>query len=126
MTTRPGSMAATVALILALAATVSGCGHDPSPEQRLTTLDHLYQQGTKAAQAFAHHGIVTSPASCEDMWKGSGLAGKDTITDINGVKQDEDKVWQAQRHTSYLNGCLGRSNDITATTPTPNPTASSS
>jgi hypothetical protein len=104
--------AVTVAAALALTA----CGYDPGPEERRTHLEEMYQQGVKTAGAMRSHGIEATDKSCGDSYISDGLEDRRVITDEVGSEQiDENKVWQQQRRRSYLNGCMGRPNDINAT-----------
>ncbi|MET8354303.1 MULTISPECIES: hypothetical protein [unclassified Micromonospora] len=125
--------AAAVCLVLLLGgAVLSSGGLDDILDQdqnqdRLDAIGAVYRQGEKARQALEDSGITlpTEP-TCEDAFHRTGAdTERSSVTRRTGDNK-EDTAFAELRKLSFINGILGRPNNLPATPLPSTPAASTS
>lgn len=80
---------------------LGGCQTSDPVKAHLTELEKVYNQGKEARSSMTKRGIEVTDATCAEMF---------TSTDADKGLDSSDKGFQAQRRSSYINGCMNRPN----------------
>lgn len=122
-----------VALMLAAAVVSNGGLSDifdqDQYQDRLDAIGAVYRQGERARAAMERTGTtLPTEATCEDAYHRTGADQERSTVESSRRTSDNkpDLGFAELRKLSFINGCLGRPNDLPATPlpPTPSPTVS--
>src|SRR5690349_24722946 len=125
------AVAALAAAIILPLVTASGCTESNDFEGRLKALDGAYTRGQQARERLTKVGLpIDTETACNDAWTSTGTRDEEELTrrttDGKG-KQVKDEAFQELRRPSFVNGCMGRPNQLTSappSAPSPKPSAS--
>ncbi|MEV4819964.1 hypothetical protein [Micromonospora tulbaghiae] len=93
-------------------------------QDRVDAINAVYRQGERAREALAKSGTaLTSEAMCEDAFHRVGADDDAFESNRRTADGKPDTAFGELRKLSFINGCLGRPNQLPAT-PLPTPSSS--
>ena len=116
-----------LAVLLVVSAVGSGKLSDFSDQDqfqdRVDAINAVYRQGERARTELGKSGTaLTSEAMCEDAFHRVGADRETFESDRRTADGKPDTAFAELRKLSFINGCLGRPNQLPATPlPTPSP-----
>lgn len=106
-------------MIIAAMALSAACspGESDDFQGRLRALDGAYSRGKEARAKYDKVGInIGTETACDDAWVSTGTRDEEPypryITDPKTGKQAVDSAFQELRRESFINGCMGRANNL--------------
>ena len=128
-----GALAGVTVVVAAVAFVASGAATDifntDQYQDRIDAINAVYRQGAKTRAELNRSGTtLANEAMCADAYQRTGAYKEAWYVDREHSGSGNDQAFAELRRLSFINGCLGRPNELPATplppTPTPSPSAS--